>query len=527
MNKISTLKSVLFLTSFGLASVAFSQDLNLHWQHADYKANGLVGVSSNKAITELTAGKTPSPIVVAIIDSGTESFHPDLNDNIWVNTDEIAGNGIDDDKNGYIDDVHGWSFLGGKNGDVEFDNLEFTRVYADLKKRFEGKNEADVASSDKEAYKKYVSMKDQYATRLKEAQDEYNQYMDVMNFYAMAKETMRSTLGKSDYTIEEVAAIESTDEMVNASKEFILLAMSENFDEQLPEWKEHVDNQLNYSYNLDFNSREIIGDNYADPRERNYGNNHVDGPAADHGTHVAGIVGAERNGEGLDGICQSAQLMIVRVVPNGDELDKDVANGIRYAVDNGAKVINMSFGKSHSPYKSVVDEAVRYAESKGVLLVHAAGNDGRNLDKSNNFPNKYYEDGGECKTWIEVGASDNTPENLPASFSNYGKKKVDVFAPGVDIYSTVVNGEYKKNSGTSMASPVTAGVAAAVWAYYPTLTAAQVREIIVKSAVPYKKQKVTIPGSEKTTKFKSLSKTGAVVNLYEAMKMAEKMTVKK
>lgn len=527
MNKISTLKSVLFLTSFGMAVTAYSQDVNLNWHHADYKANGLVGVSSTKALAELTAGKTAAPIVVAIIDSGTETFHPDLNDNIWVNKNEIAGNNIDDDKNGYVDDVHGWSFLGGKNGDVEFDNLEFTRVYADLKKRFDGKNESDISSSDKEAYKKYVSMQDQYAKRLKEAQDEYNQYMDVINFYAMAKETIKTTLGKDNYTVEEVAAIESSDELVNASKEFMMLALTENFDSQFPEWKEHVDNQLNYSYNLTFNSREIVGDNYADPRERNYGNNHVDGPAADHGTHVAGIVGAERNGEGMDGVCPTAQLMVVRVVPNGDERDKDVANGIRYAVDNGAKVINMSFGKSHSPFKSVVDEAVRYAESKGVLLVYAAGNDGRNLDKSNNFPNKYYEDGGECKTWIEVGASDNSLETLPASFSNYGKKRVDVFAPGVEIYATVPKGEYKKNSGTSMASPVTAGVAATVWSYYPNLTANQVREIIVKSAVPYKKQKVTIPGSEKTTKFKSLSKTGAVVNLYEAMKMAEKMSAKK
>ncbi|MEZ4800088.1 MAG: S8 family serine peptidase [Flavobacteriales bacterium] len=278
---------------------------------------------------------------------------------------------------------------------------------------------------------------------------------------------------------------------------------------------------MKFSYNLDMDTRTIVGDDYANVNQRNYGNNHVDGPAAEHGMHVAGIIGAVVNGFGIDGIAHNVKLMIIRCVPNGDERDKDVANAIRYAVDNGAKVINMSFGKSYSPQKEAVDEAVRYAESKGVLLIHAAGNDSKNIDKSDNFPTKKYLNGKTCSTWIEVGASGSTPGELVAPFSNYGKKSVDVFAPGVDIYSTYTGGSYKKESGTRcMASPVTAGVAAALWSMYPELTAQQVKEILIKSAVPYKKLKVTLPGSETEEKpdgkpiaFGSLSKTGAVVNL--------------
>ncbi len=506
-----------------LAALSSAQSQSLEqWHHADFDKDKILGVSTYKAL-EMVKGKTPVPVIVAIIDSGTEVTHPDLDNNLWVNEDEIPGNGIDDDKNGYIDDVHGWSFIGGKNGDVSYDNLEFTRVYALLKPRFDGKTADQIAKADKKDYEKYLRLQTQYAERMEGAKEEYQQYLDVIGFYSLSKETITGILGKENYTLEEVTAIQTDDEMTNASREFIMMAMTENFDTQLPAWKEHVESQLNYSYNLTFDSRTIVGDNYNDQRERNYGSNSITGPKAEHGTHVAGIVGAEVGNEGTDGVCPTAKLMIVRCVPNGDERDKDVANAIRYAADNGARIINMSFGKSHSPFKDIVDEAVQYAESKGVLLIHAAGNDARNIDKSENFPNKYYLSGGECKTWIEVGASYSAPGILPADFTNYGKKNVDVFAPGVEINSTMVNKSYERQSGTSMASPVTAGVAAALLAYYPQLSALQVKAILLKSAVSYKNQKVILPGTEKEVKFKKLSRTGAVVNLYEAFQMAEKM----
>jgi subtilisin family serine protease len=500
--------------------------LELQWQHADITNDGLVGVSATKTYNELVKGKTPTPVVVAVIDSGTETFHPDLKANIWVNADEIAGNGIDDDKNGYIDDVHGWSFIGGKNGDVSADNLEFTRVYKVLKAKYENKSADAIAKSDKKEYEKYLKFKDDYQKRLEEAQQGQQQYAQFFQLYKLADQMAKTKLGKDTYTLEEVQGLQTEDEMSDQMKQILIVVIENNIVEQFPDWQKQVENTINYSYNLEFDPRSIVGDNYSDPNERIYGNNHVDGPEAEHGTHVAGIIGAQRGNGGMDGLCASAQLMIIRCVPNGDERDKDVANAIRYATDNGARVINMSFGKSNSPYKEVVDEAVKYAEAHNVLLIHAAGNDAKNLDKASNFPTKKYLKGGECKSWLEIGASGNKVDHLAADFSNYGKKSVDVFAPGVDIYSTMTNDSFKKESGTSMASPVTAGVAAAIIAYYPALTAVDVKNIIMKSAVSYKKNFVPMPGdggmNEKPQdiEFSKLSKSGAVVNMYEAMKLA-------
>jgi subtilisin family serine protease len=249
-----------------------------------------------------------------------------------------------------------------------------------------------------------------------------------------------------------------------------------------------------------------------------------------HGTHVSGIIaGARNNGIGIDGIADNVRIMMVRAVPDGDEHDKDIALAIRYAVDNGAKVINMSFGKSFSPQKQWVDEAVRYAESKGVLMVHAAGNDGANIDTAYNFPTPVFKSDGNIATnWITVGASGD-PKNggLVASFSNYGKKNVDVFAPGVNIYSSVPTGNaYANESGTSMASPVTAGVAAFLLEYYPTLTAQQLKYIIEKSSV-VTNVPVTIPGTDQKAKLSDISKTGGLINVYEAAKLAESMTSNK
>lgn len=226
--------------------------------------------------------------------------------------------------------------------------------------------------------------------------------------------------------------------------------------------------------------------------------------------------------------------MVIRAVPDGDERDKDVANAIIYAVDNGARIINMSFGKGHSPNKEAVDKAIQYAESKDVLLIHAAGNASLDIDETDQFPMKYY--GNDKKqaagNWITVGASDReSGKGLVAEFSNYGNKNVDVFAPGVAVYSTVPEGDYKENSGTSMAAPVVAGVAALVLNYFPALSATELREIILKSATrKYGKSRVYVPGKkedEQKTKFKKLSNTGGIVNAYTAMKYAEKIYKKK
>ena len=518
--------AVAFLASGSLIAFSQNADIATQWQHADMTTDGMPGVSAVKAHQYMKQqGKSPVGVVVAIIDSGSETWHNDLKGNIWTNPKEIPGNNIDDDNNGYVDDIHGWSFIGGKNGDVTQDNLEFTRIYRDLKKKYEGKTAETIAASDKAEFAKYLKFKEDYDARVGEAKQGNEQFQAFLVVYNNAKQTLEGVLGK-DFTVEQLTALDSQDEKVKAAKDRVLGIMMLGLD--LEEYSNYYTNQLKYSYNLEFDPRYLVGDDYSNARQRNYGNNHIDGPEALHGTHVAGIVGATNgNGLGMDGICTTAQLMIIRCVPDGDERDKDVANAIRYAADNGARVINMSFGKGYSPNKDVVDEAVKYAESKGVLLVHAAGNDSKDVDVKDNFPTPRYIGGKSCSTWIEVGASDKTVAHLAADFSNYGDKTVDIFAPGVDVYATVLNNEYGPLSGTSMASPVTAGVAAALLSYFPNLTAQEVKEILIASGVSYKKEKVVMPGDEdKTIKFKKLSKSGKVVNLYEAVKLAEKKAAK-
>lgn len=523
------------------------------WHMLDAEKDGVPGISANRAYEEVLKSKKSTTVVVAIIDSGTETFHPDLRDNIWVNEDEIADNGIDDDKNGYVDDIHGWSFIGGENGDVAEDNLEFTRVYRDLVKKYaQVKETSTLSAEDKKGYERYLKMKAEHERRMKEAQDNLMQYTMFLQFMQNSDEIISKELGKEDYTIEEVVALNPKDETVTAAKGFMILVMEQDLESQIEEGIKHFQTLTKYQLNLDFDPRKLVGDHYENLGEKYYGNNHIDGPEGDHGTHVGGIVGAVRNGVGMNGVADNVRLMVIRCVPNGDERDKDVANAIRYAVDNGARIINMSFGKSFSPHKAAVDEAVKYAESKGVLLVHAAGNDNKNVDTEANFPEANYEGGGQCSTWIEVGASGPDVKTLKADFSNYGKLSVDVFSPGVDIYSTVPGAQYKDNSGTSMASPVTAGAAAVLMSYYPQLTAVQVKEILLKSATDYsdekfliykerkgmgklmahvfiskKKAEQTNPSKRdfksKKVKFGNYSVTGGVINLYNAVKMAEGM----
>ncbi len=497
-------------------------EIKLQWQHADFEKDGLPGTSSEKAYAELLSTKKSSTVIVAIIDSGSETFHSDLKNNIWTNEDEIAGNGMDDDKNGYIDDIHGWSFIGGPKGDVEFDNLEFTRIFIDLKKRFSDKAETSITSEEKKDFEKYQKMKLEYEKRLQTAKENEQLYTQVKETYDICNNLMKEHLNKTEYTIDEVKATDASTEQMAAAKEVLINLMESGFPADFKAWKEQVQNPLKYQLNLEYDSRKLVGDNYADSNEKYYGNNHVDGPHSDHGTHVGGIVGAQRNGFGIDGIAADVKLMIIRCVPDGDERDKDIANSIRYATDNGARVINMSFGKSYSPQKEVVDAAVKYAESKNVLLVHAAGNDNKNTDTGFNFPTSKYLDGTFCSTWLSVGASGLSKDALAASFSNYGRKSVDLFAPGVEVFSTVMGGKYEKNDGTSMASPVVAGVAAALLSYYPNLSAKDVKQILMQSAAKYGKQKVMMPGNaKKKVKFKKLSVTGGIVNLYNALKLAE------
>lgn len=496
-----------------------------NWHHLDPKESPYPGISTIKAYSELLKGKSSQTVIVAVIDSGIDIDHNDLKGVIWVNKDEIAGNGKDDDNNGYIDDVHGWNFIGGAEENVEFDTYELTREYKRLLGKYSNISEADKEADDEYDY--FGRIEREYKNTVSKMETQYQGFSQFYNSFTYAKKLMEGYLQIDTLTEEAVKAVESSDEKVKLAQQILETAYSNGLtDEDFKEGHEYFTTALDYGYSLDYDPRVMIGDNYADVKEKNYGNNDVEGSFAFHGTHVAGIIAAEReNSIGIDGIANNVQIMVLRAVPNGDERDKDVANAIIYAVNNGAQVINMSFGKRFSPDKSAVDEAVKYAEQQNVLLVHAAGNSSDDNDVKQHYPNsKYTEPGGEASNWIEVGAATwKGAEELPASFSNYGKTSVDIFAPGFDIYSTAPDESYKKASGTSMAAPVTSGVAALLLSYFPHLTAQQVKEIIVKSAISYKNTEVELPGeANKKVKFGELSKTGGVINAYQAVKLAKK-----
>ncbi len=532
------MKKITFLLGFFLGFFFWANAQNSapeNWFNLDKEMDGVQGVSTERTYKELLKTRKGTTVIVAVIDSGVDWEHEDLKDVMWVNTDEKPGNGIDDDGNGYIDDIHGWNFIGGKDGkNVGPDTYEVTRLYGKYKSKYEGKDRAKLSKKEKKEFDLYEKCKKEVEEKHKSATANLAQMDATESMLTAALDELEKALGKKPLTKENVEAIESDEQGLMIAKRILgqmyaegekvesVEALREELNSQIQDGRDYYKNQVDYAYNPDFNTRTIVGDNYSNQTEIGYGNNDYEGPDAFHGTHVAGIIAAKRNNDiGINGVAKNVQIMTIRAVPDGDERDKDVANAIRYAVDNGASVINMSFGKGYSWNKKVVDAAVKHALKNDVLLVHAAGNSALNTDVEMNFPTdkpekkkKYF------ANWLEVGAlSWKGGEDAPASFSNYGKTHVDVFAPGTAIYSTIPDNKYRNAQGTSMAAPVVAGVAAVLRSYFPSLTAVQVKDIIMKSS---SKQdfKVNQPGTDEVVPFSDLCVSGGVANVYSAVKMA-------
>lgn len=535
----SNLKKIMLVVCSGvIVSAASAQnDVPKGWHMMDKATTGYYGLSVDKAYNFVKSKKLKSQqVIVAVIDSGVDTLHEDLKSVLWHNPKEIPGNGIDDDKNGYVDDYYGWNFLGGRDGrNVEEDSYEGARVYHLFKSKWEGKDvktlklpadelaefnmwkraQEEVTGGDNTNTLELIFMKRAYNNCVK------------------SDSILRKAMGKEKFTGQELGDFTPTESDVKKAKTSLYGLMSQNDaltttnQEFLEGFGEYVSGEEKKAEAATIAPKdyrgEIVKDNYDDFNDRFYGNPDVmaSEKSAMHGTHVSGIIAADRkNNVGMKGIADNVKIMMLRAVPDGDEHDKDIALAIRYAVDNGAKVINMSFGKGFSPEKKWVDEAVKYAESKGVLLVHAAGNDAKNIDTTFNFPTPALLDGTRPSNWITVGASgDPKAGGLTANFSNYGKTEVDVFAPGVKIYSTVPGGNtYQNLQGTSMASPVVAGLAAFLLEYYPNLSPAQVKMVIEKSS--QNPGLVENPGTNKMVPLSELSRSGGIVNAYEAVKLA-------
>lgn len=484
------------------------------------------GMNTEKAYASLKKRKS-STVIVAVIDSGIDIEHKDLQGKIWTNDDEIPNNGIDDDNNGYIDDIHGWNFLGSPTGENQkYARLEKTRMLAQLEERFKGKESSSIAAADKVDYELYKKLNKEVSDERKGNAEILEQYQQLAEMLPMITAKLKEQLGEN-FTVEDVEKWKpASPEEMQMKQIGMYIASGELTEEAINEGLAQLDASVNYQLNTSYDDRQFIGDNPHDFNDVHYGNNDVEGPDALHGTHVGGIIGAVRgNGLGGDGVAENVKLMSLRAVPDGDEQDKDVAMAIRYAVDNGASVINMSFGKGYSMHQQEVYDALAYADAKGVLLVHAAGNDAANVDQTDNFPTSSYSfQTKKLGHYLTIGASTrNAKGHLAADFSNYGQTKVDVFAPGFEIYNTVPQSDYKKLQGTSMAAPMVAGVAAMLKSYFPTLTMLQIKEAILSSAKSYKGSQQAMPGSGEMGDFGTLSTTGGIVDISAAVKACMKM----
>lgn len=492
-----------------VSSAAAADTARADWHRLDYDTDKVAGVGSERAIRELLANRLPQrEVIVAVIDGGVDSAHTLLRTRLWTNAKEIIGNGADDDRNGYVDDVRGWNFMITAEGKaIGAETFELTRLYAACRGTAAG------TGITKPSGARCDSLTSAYADKRGEVLGTLAQIRNLERTVTQVNATLATALGAAP-TRAAVQAFKPATAELSRARELWLMLEADGLDAAgLAEAKSAYESQANVGLDTTLYQRAANGNGSAD----------ITGPDATHGTHVAGIIGAERNStNSVQGIAPNVRIMAVRAVPDGDERDEDVARAIRYAVDNGAQVINMSFGKSYSPKKAAVDSAVRYADAKGVLLVHAAGNDGENNDVVPSYPTPALGGGARARLWLEVGASSwKGLDQLATGFSNYGKQTVDLFAPGEDILSTVPGGGVKREDGTSMAAPVVSGVAALLLAYFPKLTPADVRDIIVQSVRTFPNAMVTLPGSDgQTVPFASLSRTGGLVDAYAAVKLA-------
>lgn len=525
-----------FFSSFG------QQEVVKGWHLLDKQEDGYHGISLEKAY-QFLKNRTSQQVVVAVIDGGVDTTHEDLKTVLWHNPGEISGNNQDDDGNGYIDDYFGWNFLGNPDGtNVEKESAEAARLYYQLKPIFET-GSFDTTCFRSEEAQKYqlwkrvnkvmeVTAEDKFSLKLVQATEKAASVYDSV---------LRAEWGVSNYSAYELEGYTPQSPEAKKAKlsylRFIeLLQMDREMtnSEMFRQLKEYIEKQQDFMRAKDSPvvnyRRTVTGDDENNWFTREYGNGDVMCNSSMHGTHVSGIIGAIRkNGIGIDGIANNVKIMNIRAVPDGDEHDKDVALAIHYAVDNGAKVINMSFGKDLSPQKSWVDEAIRYAAAHDVLLVHAAGNESADLDIQENYPSARFNDATVAPNVITVAASGDSSLKcgLVADFTNYGAEMVDVMAPGVKIYSSVPTGNgYSFQQGTSMAAPVVTGIAALIRSYFPLLTAVEVKKSIEYSVdKSMKDHYFPLPGTINNEKiaFGKLSKTGGIVNAYNAVMVAQEI----
>ena len=537
-------------TSSNLFTIKQDSSLN-NWFQKDYLQDGLPGISLDKWYKQNKRIPKTNEMIVAVIDTKIDLKHEDLENQIWINTKEIANNGIDDDGNGFIDDVNGWNFLGYSNGGyIKWGNNEFVRIIRKWAQVFKDKTAEQLSKNELNQFKEYERAQLKFGTETKFYKNWLRSLQYLIQVYPLVKDTLKHYFPKEDYTNQQLDSLyqkhkindksfrsrrDDNDKDLGALIDYMRVSLGSNQNTltDIKDQESQLNSIVNECLNLEFNERHFINDDVFIAKGNNEIINSIkkEYTIENHSTLVSGIIAAERTNDiGIKGVAPHTKIMPLVICSNVDEHDNDIAAAIRYAVNNGAKVINMSFGKEFSLYKNRVINAYKYAEKNDVLLVHAAGNNSFNVDDNPYYPSDVdYENPDEVvDNFITVGSiSQKIDSSFVSEFSNYGKKNVDLFAPGDKIYTTTAGNSYAYDSGTSLAAPMVSGTAALIWSYYPKLTAKEVKQIILESGTAYDIE-VLIPGGEgKKAKFSELSKSGKVLNAYNAMQLAEKVSKKK
>ncbi len=505
-----------------------------NWQYKDIFEDTIPGISLDKAYTSFLKDKKGEDVIVAVIDTEVDINHEDLKEQIWINSKEIPNNSLDDDNNGYIDDIHGWNFLGNQKGEnVIHTSYEFVRLIKKFKPLFENKSINDINTNEKEDFETYKKALEAFEETKKSNQNYLERLNRFLKEHNKAKEVLNPYFSFDSISKKQLLEFKTKDTILEKHLKTLISHKDRGITEKLLlNSITEIEGLVNSSTSLNYQERKIIGDNPEDITDTAYGNNNVSGNLDKlyHGTLVSGVIVATRNNNiGIDGILNEAKIMSLCVSANGGELDKDIALAIRYAVDNGAKIINMSSGKHFSMNRDWVNQAIKYAAKKDVLFITSAGNDKLNLDENHNnyYPNDIDGDQEISDNFMMIGASSYTlDKRLRLYLTNYGKKNVDLFAPGYKVYTTLPNNKYRYSPGTSIATALVSGIAALIRSHYPNLKASEVKEILMSSGISYNidVEMFLEDGSKKMIPFSQLSKSGKIVNAYNALLLAEQVS---
>lgn len=496
------------------------------------------GINLEKAY-DLFKGKKGYRLIVAVIDTELDIDHEDLKNQIWINKGEIPNNNIDDDDNGYIDDIHGWNYVGSKKGDnILYTSYEYVRIVRKFDSLFKDYSLiSEVPKKDYKNFKLYQKAYIKYNSEIENRNSEIARYKRMKTRYKKGKSIAKKYFPKEDYTVDKLDSLklsvidEDEKKLISSLAYYVKNGIDEKWCDNYVKFEEF---KLNTLLSLSYNDRSLTNDNADDINDYPYGNNDVQGTQViSHATQIASLIAAKRNNNiGIDGINDLVEIMPLSIATVGNEFDKDIALAIRYAVDNGAKIINMSLGKEFSMYPDWVNDAIKYAQEKNVLIITSSGNNGLDIDKNDDFPTDNMNGVETVKNFIKVGnTSKNINSKLIFSNSNYGKNNVDIYAPGTKISCLSRSGKIT-DTGTSLSSAVVSGVASLLFSYYPDLTAIEVKNIIMQSGTSYDLMvlKPYPNGEERNPNkvpFSSLSKSGKIVNAYNALLMAEEVSKKK